>query len=192
MGIFCCSLFNTALSELEDAEIEPRTEYLVSKLKDVGENGWSKPSWRHPDPVHPNAQIYAKMALNILEKVAPSNLSHGKHLRLSAETKEKWLREPLRLWLIPHDTAGECPASQFPQLRAAWVAAEVGMTDHSIRRAAIPLVVEAAATETTAPAPAPGGGRRAATRVFTLPIRGGNPEAATGLVGRQILHTGPG
>ncbi len=120
MGIFCCSLFNTALSELEDAEIEPRTEYLVGKLKDVGENGWSKPSWR--DVLYgsgPSECSHLRQDDSEHTGEGGPLKPHGKHLRLSAETKEKWLREPLRLWLIPHYTADECPASQFPWLRAA-------------------------------------------------------------------------
>ncbi len=63
------------------------------------------------DPVHPNAPIYAKMALNVLEKVALSNYE-GEHF---PKTSEKGIEVGPRVLPVPAHTphCNENPLYEF-------------------------------------------------------------------------------
>ncbi len=70
---------------LDGLELISGAGYNAEKAAAVISSGWAF------DPVHPSKHVYAKMALNLLEKVAPHNMDGGQSgQRLTDNRKRTW------------------------------------------------------------------------------------------------------
>jgi hypothetical protein len=68
---------------LDGLELISGAGYNADKAAAVISSGWSF------DPVHPSKHVYAKMALNLLEKVAPHNMEGGQSGQRPADNRKR-------------------------------------------------------------------------------------------------------